>query len=91
MAVMVAAAPAAAGPWKNESGHPPRALQGGEWQEEWPDTRCKYEPRREPAGEYREKTACEGDAYPYLDPYHAHPKVVVRVPPPPATIDVPLN
>ncbi|MFL5021368.1 MAG: hypothetical protein ACJ8DW_03830 [Microvirga sp.] len=53
-------APAAADPYKDESGHGKRRHGGREYKEAFWDGRCKVERKWERNGEYKEERKCRG-------------------------------
>jgi hypothetical protein len=76
--------PAAADPWKDESGHGRWRHGDGEWKEEYRDGDCKIERKWERGGEYKEEVECDGHYGGYLAP-----PVIVGQAPVTGTVDLP--
>lgn len=87
-----AMAPAAADPYKDESGHGKRRHGGREYKEAFWDGRCKVERKWEKNGEYKEKRKCKDHASRapvYEAPVYAGPSPGVVVQPPAIVIQPP--
>lgn len=70
LAASMAATPAFADSWKDESG------KGREWKQEYRDGNCKIERKWERSGEYKEEVKCDGRHWGYTKP----PVIVYRAP-----------